>query len=179
MSIYRKYTRDLKENKLKALKMRHEIHINNKGFLTKKQKLRLLKLRKKERWTPDADFWYRIKHSARYSIFDLELISKIADESQLKEIFEPLKKADYANMDKGIYKRTDLRFLIEAIFSSHSPEKSHSDDWRFKLALDMVKIGIGYFQNMPAFQSNLHKRLFGDVIDTLDANIDSTKSSFA
>ncbi len=41
----------------------------------------------------------------------------------------------------------------------------------------MIIIGIGYFRNMPAFQSNLHSRLFQDVIDTIGAHVDSTEST--
>ena len=178
MSSYREYRREITDRKLEILKIRHKIHLENNGFLTKKQKQRLVKLKKKERGTPEADFWYNLKRSAKMALFDLQLISEIADESQLQEIFEPLTIEDYRNMDKGKYYRTDLRYLIENIFSSHSPERSHSDDWRYKIAEDMITVGIGYFRNMPAFQSNLHNRLFQDIIDTISAHVDSTKSSF-
>jgi len=76
MTSYRKYRRDLTNDRIKTLKTRHKIHLKNKGFLTKLQKERLLKIKKKERETVDADFWYRIKHSAKFALFDLELISK-------------------------------------------------------------------------------------------------------
>ena len=179
MTNYRKYRRDLTKTQIKTLKALHKIHLQNNGFLTKLQKERLLKIKKKERETLDSDFWYRIKHSARYSIFDMELISRIADESQLKEIFEPLTKDDHSKRDKGIYERTDLRLMIEAVFSSHKPELSNRDDWRFKIALDMVKIGIGYFRNMSSFQSKLHTRMFEEVLDVLDENRDSTESGLS
>lgn len=178
MIEYRKYIRDLNKRQVNDLSIRHKFHLENKGFLTKHQKKRLLKQKKKERGTLDSEFWYRLKHSAKMAIFDLQLISEIADESQLQEIFKPLTNEDYRNMDKEKYYRTDLRHLIDNIFSSHSPERSHSDDWRYKIAEDIVTIGIGYFRNMPAFQSNLHNRLFQDVIDTIGAHVDSTKSSF-
>ena len=178
MTEYRKYIRDLSKKQVNDLRTRHKFHMKNNGFLTKRQKDRLLKQRKKEKGTLDSEFWYRLKHSAKMAIFDLQLISEIADESQLQEIFEPLTNEDYRNMDKEKYYRTDLRYLIQNIFSSHNPERSHSDDWRYKIAEDMITIGIGYFRNMPAFQSNLHNRLFQDVIDTISAHIDSTKSGF-
>ncbi|MCH7647397.1 MAG: hypothetical protein IIA83_02160 [Thaumarchaeota archaeon] len=179
MASYRKYRRDLTVDKIKTLKIWHKIHLKNKGFLTKLQKERLLKIKKKERKTLDADFWYRIKHSAKYAIFDLELISKIADESQLQEIFEPFTSKDYNEQKKGNYYRTSLRNMIESIFTSHIPEKSNRNNWRFKIALEMVTIGIGYVRNMPSFQSKLHTRLFEDVLDVLDENRDSGKSAFA
>ena len=103
----------------------------------------------------------------------------IGDESQLEEIFQPLRKDDYIKRDKGIFERTDLKHLIETIFSSHKPEKSHRDDWRFKLAFEMIEIGIGYFRNMPAFKSNLHQRAFQDVLDSIPGYIDSTESGFS
>jgi len=177
MSSYREYWRDLSAFDQKTLKLRQKFFLKNNGFLTKPQKKRLLKLKKKQRKTPDADFWWNIRRSAKGAIFDLELISTIGDESQLEEIFKPLTKDDYTKRDKGIYIVTDLRHLIEKIFSSHKPEKSHSDDWRYKIAEDMITIGIGYFRNMPAFQSNLHNRLFQDVLDTIGAHVDSTKST--
>jgi len=178
MSSYREYWRDLSAFQRRVLKLRQKFYLKNNGFLTKPQKKRLLKLKKKQRETPDADFWWNIRRAGKGAILDLELISTIGDESQLEEIFQPLTKDDYTKRDKGIYNVTDLRHLIETIFSSHEPEKSHSDDWRYKIAEDMITIGIGYFRNMPAFQSNLHNRLFQDVIDTIGAHVDSTKSAF-
>ena len=178
MTSYRKHRRELKDYTLKTLKTRHKIHLLNNGFLTKLQKERLLKLKKKERETPDSDFWYRIKHSAKFSIFDLELICKIADESQLQEIFEPLTHENYVEIDKGNYIRTDLRHMIEAIFLSYDPEKSDQEDWRSKLALDIVTVGLEHFKKNTAFQSNLHRRLFDDVLDSLGRRRDSTKSVF-
>ena len=177
MSSYREYRRELTDRQLKILKIRHKIHLENNGFLTKKQKQRLLKLKKKERGTPEADFWYNLKRSAKMAIFDLQLISEIAAESQLQEIFEPLTNEDYQHMDKGKYLRTDLRYLIESLFSSHKPELSHRDDWRYRIAEDMVTIGLGYFKNLPAFQSNLHTRLFQDVEDSIRGYSDSTFST--
>jgi len=179
LTSYRNYTREITDNKLKDLKTRYKLQIKNKGFLTPKKKRRLLKLGKKERGTSDADFWYRIKHQAKHSLLDLQLISEVGDGSQLQEIFEPLTKEDYKDRDEGLYKRTDLRFLIETIFSSHKPEESNREDWRFKLALDILNISIGYFRNIPAFQSKLHTRLFEDVLDVLDEHRDSTKSGFS
>ena len=176
MTSYRKYTRESKNYTLETLRKRHKTHLQNKGFLTKKQKERLLKLKKRERETLDSDFWYRIKRSSKFSIFDLELISKIADESQLQEIFEPLTKEDYAAMDKGNYNRVDLRYMLQAIFSSRNPENLSLDDWRSQLALDLVTVGIEHFQKNPVFQSNLHRRLFDDVLDSLGRHRDNTKS---
>ena len=179
MTTYRKYRREITDSKLKTIKTRHKIHLQNNGFLTKSQKERLLKTKKKERGITDTDFWYRIRHAATFAIFDLELISKIADESQLEEIFEPLTRDNYSDMDKGLYKRTDMRYLIEAVFSSHKPELSTRDDWRFKLAYEMIEIGIGYFRNMPTFQSNLHQRAFQDVLDSIQGYSDSTESGLS
>lgn len=179
MTSYRKYRRDLSNDKIETLKIWHKIHLKNKGFLTSKQKQRLLKLKKKERGTPESDFWYRIKHSAKYAIFDLELISKIADESQLQEIFEPFTSEDYNEQKKGNYNRTTLRNMIESVFTSHMPEKSNRDDWRFKIAIDMVTIGIGYVRNMPSFQSKLHTRMFEELLDVLDEKRDSGESAFS
>ena len=177
MTKYRKYIRELTASELKNINVRHKFHLENKGFLTKRQKKRLLKLGKKEKGSLDSEFWYRLKHSARNSLFDLELIAKVADELQLQEIFEPLTKEDYARMDKGKYLRTDLKYLIESLFSSHKPELSHRDDWRYRIAEDMVTIGLGYFKNLPAFQSNLHTRLFQDVEDSIRGYSDSTFST--
>ena len=179
MTSYRNYTREITDNKLKDLKTHYKLQLKNRGFLTPKKKRRLLKLGKKERGTSDADFWYRIKHQAKHSLFDLQLISEVADGSQLQEIFEPLTKEDYKDRNKGLFKRTDLRFLIETIFSSHKPEESNRGDWRFKLALDMLNISIGYFRNMPSFQSKLHNRMFEEVLDVLDENRDSTESGLS
>ena len=179
MASYREYWRELTPYQRRILKLRQKFFLKNNGFLTKPQKQRLLKLKKKQRETPDSDFWWNIKRAGKGAIFDLELISMIGDESQLEEIFQPLRKDDYIKRDKGIFERTDLKHLIETIFSSHKPEKSHRDDWRFKLAFEMIEIGIGYFRNMPAFKSNLHQRAFQDVLDSIPGYTDGTESGFS
>lgn len=179
MTSYREYRRDLTKEEIKTLKVRHKIHLKNRGFLSPNEKQRLLKLKKKEHGTLEADFWYTIKRKAKVAIFDLELISKIADQSQLQEIFEPFTSEDYNEHKKGNYPRTSIRNMIESVYSSHMPEKSNRDDWRYKLALDMVISGIGYFRNIPTFQLKLYNRLFEDVLDVLDERRDSTESGFS
>jgi len=179
MTSYREYRRDLTKEEFKTLKIRHRIHLKNRGFLSPNEKQRLLKLKNKEHGTPEADFWYILKRKAKFAIFDLQLISKIADESQLQEIFEPFTNEDYNDHKKNNYPRTQLRDLIESVYTSHMPEKSNRDDWRYKLALDMATSAIGYFRNIPAFQSKLHTRLFEDVLDILDEKRDSTESAFS
>lgn len=87
MSESRKYLRELNETERKWLKTYYESHLHRKGFLSPNQKKRLLGIKRKERGTPDSDFWYKIKHHVQNSIIDLKMISDVASEKQLQEIF--------------------------------------------------------------------------------------------
>ncbi len=87
MSESRQYLRELNEIERKWLKTYYESHLYKKGFLSQNQKKRLLGIKRKERGTPDSDFWYKIKHHVQNSILDLKMISDVASEKQLQEIF--------------------------------------------------------------------------------------------
>jgi hypothetical protein len=87
MSESRLYTRELNDTERKWLKTYYEQHLHRKGFLTAKQKKRLLGLKRRERGTPDSDFWYKLKHRVQNVVVDLKLICDVASERQLQEMF--------------------------------------------------------------------------------------------
>jgi len=53
MASYREYWRELTPYQRRILKLRQKFFLKNNGFLTKPQKQRLLKLKKKQKETPD------------------------------------------------------------------------------------------------------------------------------
>jgi hypothetical protein len=83
----RRYLRELDETEREWLKTYYESHLHRKGFLTPNQKKRLLGIKRRERGTPDSDFWYKMKHHVQNVIIDLKMISDVASEKQLQEIF--------------------------------------------------------------------------------------------
>lgn len=89
MTKYREYARELTAKELNDLKTRYSEHLKlaRGGFLSDKQRKRLLGIKKKERETPDSDFWWRIKESIQDSMIDMKLVCDIASEKQLQEIF--------------------------------------------------------------------------------------------
>src|SRR5690348_992672 len=89
MVKYREYSRELTPKQVEDLRNRYSEHLKRArgGFLTDKQRKRLLGLKKKEKGTPDADFWWRIKGSTRDALIDLKLICDISNEKELQKVF--------------------------------------------------------------------------------------------
>ena len=69
------------------------------GFLSKRQRLRLLGKKRKERETDESDFWYSIRKSADGALLDLELLCRIAHDNQLREIFRPLDRNEERSLN--------------------------------------------------------------------------------
>lgn len=87
------------------------------GFLSDKQRKRLLRMKKKERETPDSDFWWRIKESTRDTMMDMKLICDVASEQQLQEIFG----------EKISSSKTDDVYPITLVLSSLLPNTQTAD----------------------------------------------------
>lgn len=173
MDKYRIYTRELPKSKPEYLKIKYSAHIHSKGFLSPNQKKRLLGLKKMERGTTDSDFWYRIKRSAKNALLDLQLISEIASDSQLMEIFSSLTVDEYREIDKnkGKYTRTDPKNLFNAVLSSDGNALT-DNNWKYGLAHDLVNVGLDYVTTKKKLYTELHRRIFQDVRDILIMSYD-------
>ncbi|MGQ0794740.1 MAG: hypothetical protein ACT4N5_00960 [Nitrosopumilaceae archaeon] len=148
--------------------MRYGFLLKNRGFLSPNQKKRLLGLKKKERQTEDSDFWWRIKHTAQNAILDLQLICEIANDVQLEDIFRPLVKEDYVELDKnkGIWRRTDMKTLFARILSVTEPQ-DYKQPWKNALAGDLINTSIDYFIHKKRLYTKLHQRIFQEVRDVI------------
>ena len=85
----RSYQRELmKSHKLSLIKKFKSLLASGSNVLTPYHRKRLLGKKRKERGgMTDSDLWYRIKPRCKTGIQDLLLISEIANEEILKEIF--------------------------------------------------------------------------------------------
>jgi hypothetical protein len=179
----------LKDHERDSLRKLYENHVNStKYVLTKDQRTRMLGLSKKERYSKDSDFWYHVKHQARKGLMDLELIASIANDDQLGEIFEPYdrddnirldllfgarKRQDFHSLDpsiKGEYLRTDLKRIVSKLLTRNENAPSASEQWKYRLAVDMVNVGLDYISQRSEFKTTLHRRLFQDLRDSIGTN---------
>src|SRR3989344_2576856 len=139
------YRRQLSKTELKSIQEKYGNYKSRGGFLTSNQKLKLLCKKKGEEGTTEADFWYRLKKSSRGSIVDLQMICDIADEEQIKEIFqkiplkkvsknEPLKESQLVSFDQ----------LIASILVSDWRNKDRDDLWKSLLVRDIMTTCLNY-----------------------------------
>jgi hypothetical protein len=138
-------------------------HVNSAKFiLTKRQRLILLGLRKREKGTTESDLWYRIRNQVRKGLLDLELFASVANEEQLKEVFAPLTVMEHRKLDLMFgamklddakkmqpdimpgYNRTDLSSILERLLKDGKTQTEDDEYWRYRLASDMVRIGREY-----------------------------------
>jgi len=126
MAKHREYSRELSPEQLEELKNRYSEHLKSShgGFLSDKQRKRLLGLKKKEEGTPDSDFWWRIKGSTRDAIMDMKLICDIASEKELQEIFG----TKNSKQSKDVYPITEvLSSLLPSTISIETTRKFIED----------------------------------------------------
>ena len=166
------YRRELSPNELKSVRLKYDKYIENArgGFLTKNQKLRLLKLKHGEEGTTEADFWYRLKQSAKGAIADLQMIFDIADDEQIKEIFHkiPLSKvkkkeiitdADLVSIDR----------LIASVLVSDWKNKNKDDLWKAILVDYIMESCLNYIITTGILMTQSHMRLIEEMRDLVKA----------
>ena len=182
----REYRRDLSDYDIELLRKLYENHLNSAKYaLTKEQRKRLLGLAKKEKYTEESDFWYHLKHQARKSLLDLELFVSVANDDMVKEVFEPYKQEDFLSADliggattleaarkilpdvKAEYLHTDLKRILTRILVSNEKDTAEKEHWKYRLAVDMVSVGLAYLGRRPEFRKELHRRLFQDTLDSI------------
>ncbi len=133
------YRRQSSKNKLKSIQEKYRNYKSRGGFLTSNQKLKLLCQKKGGEGTTEADFWYRLKKSSRGSIVDLQMICDIADDEQIKEIFQkitigkvsknkPIEESQLVSFDK----------LIDSILVTDWRNKGMDDLWKSLFVRDIM-----------------------------------------
>lgn len=146
MIKYREYSRELSSKEMDNLRKRYSEHLKSSlgGFLSDKQRKRLLGLKKKEQGTPDSDFWWRIKQSTHDAIIDMKMICDIASEKELQEIFGT----------KQIRKQPNDKYPITEVLSSLLPPMLSEDILKervdqTKSAIASAKIDLDHNKNRP------------------------------
>lgn len=167
------WRRHLTPQKKKVLieKYQDVLQISRGGILTTNQRKRLLGLKKQTIDNDERKFWSDIRNSARGAFSDLRLISEIASDNQLKDIFEPLSSEDLSK-DKngrpdpyGKYVRTDVNtFLSTLLFERDNQE------WKYFLASRLIETAIAYIRWKPEYNNKLYNRVFDDVLDVISHN---------
>src|SRR5574337_643649 len=155
------YRRELTNNEIGSLKKTYEKHARSiaRGFLTREQRMRLLELKKKERGTTDSDFWYKLKRQSKNAIMELQMISDIANDKQLKEIF---------------YEGTPTRSPISELFVSLFPinRKTDQDDlWRSSIMAQIVFRSLEWYLQNNTFPTESHQRLIRDTLDAISVTV--------
>jgi len=166
------YWRDLKKNELESLRIIHQKRLkqSKSGFLSKNKLNRLLKTGYKEQRTTDSDFWCKTRIKAKNAMSDFAILTSTGSENQLHQIFEPLKEEDY---DNGIPKRIDIDLAFQKVIpqqrkSIHDKEEK----WKYRLAVQLVGMGVRYMSHRPEFEGVLQQRLFHDLLDTVYSHLD-------
>jgi len=164
------YRRHLSKNELKLIDEKYSNYKSRGGFLTSNQKLRLRGKKKGDEGTTEADFWYRLKKSARGSIVDLQMICDIGDEEQIKEIFQkiPLKKV---SKNESLKESQLVSFdqLIASILVSDWRNKDKDDLWKSLLVRDIMSSCLNYTITSGILMTKSHMRLVEEVRDLVDA----------
>jgi len=166
------YWRDLKKNELESLRIIHQKRLkqSKSGFLSKKKLNRLLKIGYKEQRTTDSDFWCKTRIKAINSMSDFAILTHAGTDNQLRQILEPLKKDEYVN---GMPKRIDIDLAFQKIIPQQR-QSIHDEDekWKYRLAVQLIGMGVRYMSHRPEFEGVLQQRLFHDLLDTVYSHLD-------
>lgn len=166
------HRRELTDNQKKSLLIKYQEHLQHSrgGFLTTNKRKRLLGTKRGDEGTPDADFWYKLKQSARDSIVDLQMICDVANRDQIKEIFQFIPITE--SVKKG--KTVDPESLVSIdglIWSVLLVKKSKNDDdvWKALLVKDIMEKCLNYIMLSGILMTKSHQRLIEEMRDLMDA----------
>lgn len=190
MRKHRTYKRELARTRQDALVRLYKNNIGRHGCLTSAQRRAILGLANEYGTTP-ADFWHNVKRYAQNALLDLEFLVRIGDNTLIKELFEPVDKDECLNIricvepryqedfDRknypkidGMHRRTDLKFIVDGILA----REPLVNDWRDTFAKDLLNSCLVYFTKKPEFRSNLHRRLFQELSDSITVPSSSSSS---
>lgn len=171
MKKYRQYSRDLSKKELENLRSKYKTHLQESkgGFLSTKQRKRLLGFKKRERGTPDSDFWWRIRKSTQDSIMDMQLICDRATEDELQEIFGEQEKIS------GSYPITNLikallpyeLFLQRFKSDKEIEEIQIKQHWRKFILEEVIIEGLSWYYYSGIFTTKSHLDIIVYVMDAI------------
>lgn len=166
--MYRRYKT---QNELKPYQKKYKEYLKRSrgGFLTKNQKMRLLGLKHGDEGTPEADFWYRLKQSAKGSLVDLQMIFDLADDDQSSEIFQriPLVKK---GKNQALSDDEFITFanLICTVLVTDWRKESY-DIWKAFLVNDLMNNCLNFIATSGILMTKSHMRLIDEMRDLIDA----------
>jgi len=153
------------------------------GIFTPDKRRKLLGIRPKGRKvSPEniPNFWYDVRNSVQSGLSDLHLVSEVAHQNQLKEMFSLI---PYSVWFEGRSK-TDIAKLLSTIFSSQPrsrvmkvkgqlrPIENNEDDiWLAHLAYEIVLECFKFFKEHNLVTSMAHERLIEETDDMLNSEI--------
>jgi len=163
----------------KVLKTQYNsiLKVSRGGILSHNQRLRLLGIKRITDGEEEKKLWFDIRNSSRTSFLDLKLISDIASDNQLEDIFKPLTEEDLP-LDKkgkrdpyGKYNRYHIETYLGHLLFEHDNKK-----WKSELSIQLIELGINYLRWNHEFSRQLFQRLFDELLDAINPHRDSSKS---
>lgn len=125
-----------------------------------------------------ADFWSDVRTNVKNALTDLQLICEVANEDQLKEMFQLIPFTERTS-DKT---KTSLADVFGVIFQDHNRlvmtklkdgtrmltrTRDVDDLWKAELACEIVERCLEFFKVSGLITSKVHERLVEEVIDML------------
>jgi hypothetical protein len=170
----RQYRRELTPDQKESLRVKYRDYLqySRGGFLTTNKRKRLLEIKKGDEGTPEADFWYKLKQSARDSIVDLQMICDIADNEQIKEIFQriPIKKIE-KNVPIKNEDFVSLPRLISSVLVTNWRSEKKDDLWKALLVKELINACLNYIETSGILMTKAHMRLIDEIRDLVNAVI--------
>ncbi len=179
------YRRKLNQGKQKYVNDRYKTHKDAKaGIFTSDKRRKLLGIKPKGRdVSPEnlANFWYDVRTSVTKGLADLHLVSEVAHEDQMKEMFQPhpyqaIKEdpslSSLATLVSSVLESPDgsSKFIVSRR-RKPSMLKEQPDAWKAVLAQEIVKHCLGFFSNHGFVTSKAHQRVVDELNDMISSEI--------
>lgn len=179
------YRRKLNQGKQKYVNDRYKTHKDAKaGTFTSDKRRKLLGIKPKGRdISPEnvANFWYDVRTSVSRGLADLHLVSEVAHEDQMREMFQP---HPYQAMKKDP-SLTSLATLVKAVLESPDGTSKHMvggrrklsmlkeqpDAWKAVLAQEIVRHCLDFFSYHGFVTSKAHQRVVEELNDMISSEM--------
>ena len=157
----RQYLRDLTPKDKISLKRKYydeNVH-KRPGFLSPNQRKFLLKIKNKPQSTTIYDFFYTLRENAKSSLNDLNLLTEVLTEDQLKEIF---------GIEEGMTE-SEFSKLLESLLPSPNIKKQkkkkaskNDQEWKKDILNDAVIKGLEWYLHSGLIKSQTEQRIIKD-----------------
>ncbi|NMJ87209.1 MAG: hypothetical protein EX285_05150 [Thaumarchaeota archaeon] len=176
-----RYRQQLPEETVQHLKWKYEGLGKRQGLFTGIVRSNLLGTKVGYGYDPaygdTPRFWHTIRNQVTAALADLQLLSNVADYSQIKEIFMETR---HEELVKDPWK-TDLAEVMIGLLRSHGDtEIIDSEDllWRAELAEKIMDACMKFFKSHDLITSKAHKQafeIFEDAVRSEISNLERNK----